>query len=135
VGEGKLAVAGHDEFPAELQDVLAGVGLAGPPAAGHPAEVVGQHARAEEHPPAPPPQAEGAVSRPPRVAKEREGPRLQAQPGREHFRLALGDRDQFGPEGVEFAEAALHLAEVRPARDSGQVAEEDDDTGPTHRGR
>ena len=91
---------------------------------------MGQNARAEEHPPAPPPQAEGAVGRAPRVAKEREGPRVQAQPGREHFWLALDDRDQFGPEGVQYTEAALHLAEVRPARDSGQVAEEDDDQGP-----
>ncbi len=130
VGEDDPSRAVEDEVAAKLQDILSGGEAPEAPAAAHRPEVVGQDVGSEEHSPAPALQAESPISSALGVAEEWERPWLQAEVGRECRRLALADRDQLGPQGVNGVEMVLHPAEVRLTRNSDQVAQEDDQQGP-----
>jgi len=127
VGEDDAAAAGEDEVAAKLQQVLARVGPLHPVAAEHPAEVAQQDAGPEEREPRGPFEAERAVRGPVRVSRERHAPAGPGRVPRERLGLRLRHDEYGAARGREPVAGGVHLAEVGVARDSGEVAEEDEE--------
>ena len=130
VSENDRTAAIENEVTPKLQHVFPRLGSPETPAVEYLPEIVDQDMRLEEHPPAATLQPKGPVDRPLGVAQKWERPRLHPKVGREYCRFTLGDRDQLRPQGMNLTKAVLHLAQVRPARDSGQVAEKNEEYRP-----
>ena len=112
--------------PPSWQHVLSRVGRLHAVAPEHAAEVTPQHPRPEEREPPGPLQPERAVARELRVAHDRHVPGVPRQVARQDFRPRLGDDEDGASRGRELVAGGIHLAEVGVARDSGEVAEEDE---------
>ena len=123
MGEDESKPPIEDKVAAELAHVLAADGRPRPPAAQHQPQIVSERARLEKRGPAAALQAEMGISFVRwRIGKPQVCPRLLPEfHAATKFRAALADGDKFAAGSADVAEAALHLAEVRQAGDSGQV--------------
>jgi hypothetical protein len=125
VGVDELAIRAQHEVAAELQNVFAARRTPGPPASQQESQVAQHDARPKEPCPGSALQAELSVRLPGWVADKGEWQRLLAQERGQDFRPCLSHDQHLGPAPTELFIVPLHLTEVRQARNSGEVPQED----------
>ncbi len=124
MSEENFSAALDEKIAAALKNILAAVARL-LQAAAQQLKVAEQGRRRKNLPPGKTLQREGAISLAPRIGKERERPSVHCPIRSQRARLGERNRDDRKAAPVEFGLGSRHLAEVRLARQSGQVAEKD----------
>lgn len=111
-----------EKIAAALKNVLTGVGRL-LHATTHQLKIAQESCRRENPKPGKAFQSEGAISLALRISEKREGPTPFFLIRRERLRLGKRNHEHGHTAPVEFGFSFRHLAEVRLARQSGEVAE------------
>lgn len=125
MGVAHAALAIEDEVAAELPDVGILRGPAGDPATQHQLQIMPHHAQTHQSARARRPQLECLVQPAIYIGHNRKRQRKGCHEFRELRHGSEGDNQHVAAELLDFAVDLLHLDEVCPASDSGEVAEED----------
>lgn len=116
----------ENEVAAELQHVFPGLALVRTPAGDDETQVADQHAAAQEHGPLAAVESKVAVRGPIRIAHGRQRQRH----GGHRLRSRLRDDQHVGAGLSDIVETFPHLAEMRQAGDSVEMAEEHEQQAP-----